>query len=99
MFTYVFYVYFMQATRGEHYSHFFLNVTLFCIPILDCNKFFLIYKVLFYLIQFIEVNGGLLLENIHMVVVTYFIWISWKMKNYFRFQNSIDLEFAVKTIS
>jgi len=51
-----------------------------------------------YLLSFIKSDGSLLVKLIKLIVISFSIWMIWRMRNYARFQVNIDFSRAIYTI-
>jgi len=47
------------------------------------------------LLSFIKSDGSLLVKLIKLVVITFSIWMIWRMRNYARFQDKIEVSMAI----
>ena len=50
------------------------------------------------LLSFIKSDGSPLVKLIKLVVITFFIWMLWRMTNYARFQDKIEVSRAISVI-
>ena len=50
------------------------------------------------LLSFIKSDGSPLVKLIKLVVITFSIYIIWRMRNYARFQDKIDVSMAISVI-
>jgi len=48
--------------------------------------------------SFIKSDGSPLVKLIKLVVITFSIWMIWRMRNYARFQDKIDVSMAILKI-
>ena len=49
-------------------------------------------------LSFIKSDGSHLVKLINLVVITFSIWMIWRIRNYARFQDKIDLSRAISVI-
>jgi len=50
------------------------------------------------LLSFVKSDGSHLVKLINLVVITFSIWMIWRMRNYARFQDKIDVSRAISII-
>jgi len=79
-------VHFVKRTRNL-FNIYFLNVLMFCIFGVEFDKFFLLHHFsnkddLFY---FIQSDGSPLVKLIKLAMITFSIWMIWRIMNYARF--------------
>ena len=84
----------------ESIQHLLLNVLMLCVFWVGFDTFFLliislIRRILF---LFIKSDGSPLVKLIKLAVITFSIWMIWRMRNYARFQDKIAVSRAILVI-
>jgi len=50
------------------------------------------------LLSFIKSDGSLLVKLVKLTVITFYIWMIWRLRNYARFQDKIEVSMAILVI-
>jgi len=96
---YVLCVCFVKSRRNL-FTIYFLNVRMLCLFGVGFDKFSLLLISLMWMISFLllRVMTFLWLILIKLVVITFSIWMIWRMRNYARFQVKIDVSRTISVI-
>jgi len=81
------------------FNIYFLNVLLLCVFGVGFGRFSLLLNSnKDVLLSFIKSDGSPLVKLLKLAVITFFIWMIWRMRNYARFQDKIDVFKAISII-